>query len=196
MSAKKRTDNQSEDTNVDVNPFGPQLDKMSDFNLEALVQSCKEKLQEMNKKKIPVPERIFKAREAIQRLQNMIAGLETKSQSECGTIWTTVVIRPLVSELQNVFPNAIFEIGRPYGLAGAVTVSMSRKGVNQLGKLKGQDCKTITFVPNDDGLSVRDYGKDTGEFPPGSIGYLNGMNHPTVQVPVETPVKFLLDYLK
>ena len=197
MSAKKRTDNQPEETNIEINPFEPQREKIrEDFSLASLIQDCKEKIQEADKKKIPVGERLTKAREAISRLQNMIAGLETKGKTECGLVWTNLVIRPLVSELQNIFPTAIFEIGRPFGLAGAITLTMSRKGVNQIGKLKGMDCKTITFMPTDDTLSVRDYGQDTGEYPPGSIGYLNGMNHPMIPIPMDKPIQFLLDYLK
>ena len=198
MSAKKRSEIQAEETTVEVNVFEPQMDRVqADFNLEPLIQVCKEKLAESDKKKIPVGERLVKAREAIARLQNMIAGLETKGKTESGLVWVTMVIRPLVAELQNVFPNAIFEIGRPSGLAGAVTITMSRKGVNQLGKLKGLDCKNITLIPTDDeGLFVRDYSRDTGEYPVGSIGYLNGMNFSTVQVPADKPIQFLLDYLK
>ena len=191
---KKKTD-QAENTAGDsVNPFEPDMSLGNpEFKLADLLEQCKVKLAEQDKRKIGIQERIVKAKESIIRIQNMIQGLELKSSQESGQAWVNVVIRPLMAELQKVFPNAVIDMSTV--LSGAVTVTVCRKGVTQADKLKNQECKAVTFIPAENGLSVRDYSKDTGEYPAGSIGAIAGLNNPVVAVSPDAPVQFIVDWL-
>lgn len=196
MSAKKRTD--GSDSAVEVDALEPDMTKVSaDFNLGLLLVEAGKSMDEASKRKIGLSERIGKNREAIARIETLIRNLQMKAASESGQVFVSAVLRPIQVELTNVFPNATVEVTGPYGMANATTLTVSKKSVNAIGKLKGQDSKSITFVPMADGkLGVRNFDEDSGEYPTGSLGAINGLNHPTVEVPAEGTIQFILEWLR
>ena len=194
MSARKRTEQEDNSIAETINPFEPDLSLGNPtFNLTELIETCQAKLSEQDKRKIGIQDRIGKARENIARIQNMIDGLELKTQQESGQAWVNLVVRPISEELQKVFPNATIDINTV--LSGAVTLTVCRKGVNHAGKLKNQECRSLTFVQSEDGIALRDWRSDTGEYPIGSIGAISGLNHPLVNVPKDSPIPFIVDWL-
>ena len=194
MSAKKRTEQTDNSTVENSNPFEPDMSLGTPgFDLTGLIEQCKVKLAEQDKRKIGIQDRITKAKENIARIQSMIQGLELKGQQESGQAWVNMVVRPIMEELQKVFPNAAIDMSTV--LSGAVTVTVCKKGVNQTGKLKNVECKSLTFVPVEDGVALRDWRSDTGEYPIGSVGAISGLNHPLVNVPQESAIQFIVDWL-
>lgn len=192
MAAKKR--DESEEKIVDINPFEPDLSKVNpEFSLTALLENCKTKNADLDKRKIGLAERISKAKEAISRIQNMIQGLELKGQQASGQTWTNEVVRPIVLELSHVFPAAALDISTV--LSGAVTITLSKKGASAAGKLKNVDTKAVTFVPHEKGIGIRDYSKNTGEFPEGSIGAISGYNAPVIPIEPDTALQTIVDWL-
>ena len=196
MSAKRRAVEQSEVSAVESgNPFDANMELGNpEFKLSELVKLCKEKQQEQDKRKIGIAERVTKAKENIARIQNMIVGLEQKAQMESGQTFINMVIRPVLEELQKVFPSAAVDMSTV--LSGAVTITVCRRGVNLAGKLKNADCKSVTLVPSEDGISLRDFSNDTGEYPIGSIGQISGYNYPLVSIPMDSPISFIVEWLK
>lgn len=196
MSAKRKTDEGSEGAEVDA--LAPDMEKVpAEFSLKALLGDAGQKMEEASKRKIGLQERIAKNREAIQRIETLIRNLQAKAQQESGAAFVAAVVRPIQAVLTEMFPNAQVEISGPFGLASATVLTVSRKGANNVAKLKGEQTKSITFVPMADGkLGVRNVHESTGEYPPGSLGDLNGLNFEVREVPVENTIQFLLEWLK
>jgi hypothetical protein len=67
--------------------------------------------------------------------------------------------------------------------------------VTAAGKLKGVDCRSITFVPCEEGLGIRDYSINTHSYPDNSIGGIAGLNHPVVPVPPNKAIAFIVEWL-
>jgi hypothetical protein len=193
MSAKRRSD-EAEATVTEVNPFEPDMEKATtDFDLEVLLETYKAKITEMDKRKIGISERVSKAKENIARIQSMIEQLTLKASQESGQTWTNQIVRPICGELQKVFPHAAIDISTV--LSGAVTVTLCKRGVSAVGKLKNIDCRAVTFVPQENGIGIRDFSSNTGEYPEGSIGSISGLNHPVIAVPADSALQFIVDYL-
>lgn len=193
MSAKRRNES-AEETGSDTSDcFVPNMQLGTpDFNLEVLLEECKTKMAENDKRKISYTERISKARENIARINTMIQGLELKSQQESGQAWMNNLIDPIMLEIESIFPLATVE---KRSMTGATTLTVSKKGATAAGKMKGVDCRSLTFVPTQDGLGIRDYSENTHEYPEGSIGAIAGLNHPVVSVPTSDSIQFIVDWL-
>ena len=190
MSAKKRSD----DGSVSVNPFAPDMTQVSpEFNMGALLENFEAKKAEGEKRKVGITERIAVARKNIARIEAMIESLTLKSQQESGQTWVIQVVKPLADEIQKVFSNATIDITSV--LPGAVTMTLCKEGVSNIGRLKNIDCKSITLVQQEEGVGVRDYTRNTGEYPDGSIGAISGFNHPVVPVSSADPISFLVDWI-
>ena len=80
-------------------------------------------------------------------------------------------------------------------MTGATTLTLSKKGISAAGKMKGENCRCITFVPTQEGLGIRNYSENTQEYPEGSIGAIAGLNHPVVPVPNDNSIQFIVDWL-
>lgn len=193
MSAKRRSD-EAEATVTEVNPFEPDMEKATtDFDLEVLLETYKAKITEMDKRKIGISDRISKQKEQLERISRYIETLTLKASQESGQTWTNQIVRPIVGELQKVFPHAAIDISTV--LSGAVTVTLCKRGVSAVGKLKNIDCRAVTFVPQENGIGIRDFSSSTGEYPEGSIGAISGMNHPVIAVPADSALQFIVDWL-
>ena len=193
MSAKKRTESAENAGSDNSDCFVPNMQLGTpDFNLELLLEECKTKMAEGDKRKISYAERISKARINISRINTMIQGLELKSQQESGQAWMNSLIEPIMAEMEAIFPLATVE---KRAMSGSTTLTVSKKGITAAGKLKGVDCRSITFVPTQDGLGIRDYSENTHEYPDGSIGAIAGLNHPIVSVPTRDSIQFIVDWL-
>jgi len=195
MAAKKRVeDGQSVETNDD--PFMFDMGKVSEeFSMESLLTTFKEKNGESAQRKFSIGERIVNARKNIARIQAMIGSLEVKAQTESGQVFLNLVVRPIADELKLVFPNAGINVFGPFGLNGQATVTIGKKGNAQPGKVRGGDSKSVTLVPTNEGVSIRDYSESTDDFAPGSPEYLSGWNHPLVPVPQENSLEFIVNWI-
>ena len=195
MTAKKRVeDGQAVEVGGDV--FAYDLSKVSEgFALDALLTTFKEKSGDAATRKFSIAERIVNARKNIARIQAMISNLEIKAQTESGQVFQNLVVRPIAEELRNIFPNAGVNVFGPFGLSGQATITVAKKGVAQPGKVSGAESKSVTLVPANDGVSIRDYSESSDQHPPGSPEYLSGWNHPLVAVPSDGALEFIVNWL-
>lgn len=112
--------------------------------------------------------------------------------------WIDEIIEPIAKELCARFPGYHYEVLGPYGLGAAVTIRLLEDGIDH-DRVRGENNKGITFEPvglKEGKLVIRDVSVDTGKFKPGTIGELNGMNHPLVQIPEDAGIDWLLQYVK
>jgi hypothetical protein len=101
---------------------------------------------------------------------------------------------PLIKELEKRFPDRTIEILGPFGICGLTSLHLYKNGVTEKKRLIGRNCLSVTFEPGDGGKppQIKDYSKNTGEFRKETIGEMNGMNHPRVDIPENADVDWLI----
>ena len=192
MSAAKRRVDEPENA-VAVNPFEPDVQASQGFKMDDLLVAYTGRLAESDKRKIGIQDRIKKNLDAIGRIQNLIEALSLKAQQESGATWVNVVVRPIAAELAKVFPAASIEVTP---MNGSVIVTLSKKGISPADKMKGVDCRSVTVVQQDGGLcGIRDFSRDTGDYPQGSLGALAGLNHPVVPISADRIIPTMIEWL-
>lgn len=143
--------------------------------------------------------RIESGRVNLERIQNTIAGCQEKlSQLEAPRM-AAELVDPLGKEMLKLLADAdTYTVAGPVGESEAIILSFHPKGVTPEEKASGSKSKSITLITKlpDGGLGVRDYSKNTAKHAPGTIGYLNGDNHPTVRVPEGAKVSWLISWVK
>lgn len=190
MAAKKKEEGQMGAENAA--PLAFDISKTSvDFNMEATLKAFKDKMGENAQRKWSISERITNAKKNITRIQNMIANLEIKKNSESGSAFMALVVRQVAEQLSLGLGNIKVDIFGPLGLSGQSTVSLQKRGEN--GKV---ETRSVTLLPTPEGgIAIRDYSQSSDEYAPGSPEYLSGWNHPTVPVPTESALEFIADWL-
>lgn len=193
MSAKKRVD-ESESTATEMDAFQPDMSKLNaEFDLEALIVSFQEKSKDSSARKISYADRVAKAKINIGRIQAMINQLENKSLSESAMIWVGQVIRPIVNQLEEIYPNAKLTLTGPYGLSGDVTLTMTKRN-NAPGSKP--ESRFVTFTPAENAsVALRNFRENTNEWTPGTIQAISNWNHPTVKIPTEKPIETIIEWL-
>ena len=97
--------------------------------------------------------------------------------------WKDALIKPIAEELIKHFPDRCYDILGPFGLSSETSIHFYRTGVDEKHKFDGDNCISITFRPGDlekGELRIVDHKTNTGEFREGTLGEVNGMNHPTI----------------
>lgn len=199
MAKKQRNSEGVEvDTQEPLNPFEADYSNISpEFNFDALIEKYQNGLQESDKKKIAITERIEKQKQSIARIQAFIENLEFKQKQESSQAWINTIVKPVVAELQKVFPAASVEMTTSMGIGTAVLLTVSKKGLTPIRKMKGEDTLSLTITQLENGdLGIRNWQEDTGEYPKNSVGYLNGLGHPVIPVPRHEIFQTLVSWLK
>ena len=140
----------------------------------------------------------FYAEEAeLRRMQEKHKRLQEKYKLKEAKLkyphWMENVLRPLGEELIANFPGSTFEVSGPFGMDCETSISLTGKNKECLAFLQ--------FVPVHRNnlpitLHLRDYSVDTKRFPAGSIGAMNGGNHPSISIPTDVTIKWFLDKIK
>jgi hypothetical protein len=138
--------------------------------------------------------RVEKAKKAKERAEKKYNDLWKLS-------WIDLLVRPIALQLAKHFPGRKMEILGPFGLGCETSVwfKQNKPGVdeNKLFDIKG-GIKAITFRPGDlkqGELRIVKRDEDNGSCPKGSIGAVNGFNHPTVLITPEMTINDLLKYV-
>lgn len=129
-----------------------------------------------------------KKRKSIERLQKQLHKLDNVS-------WINVVIKPIAKELSELLNLPVWEILGPFGLCSEVSIHFceDEKSLEKVEKIKSIHFRSH-FNEEELRLSVIDYSKNTEEFAENTIGNLNGMNYPSIDV-TDKPIKSLLEWV-
>lgn len=90
--------------------------------------------------------------------------------------WKDHLIPPLARAICRGKGWDSFEISTPAGICCRTSISFLQRG-NRVSCLEVSNPSMETGT-----LKVTDYAQDTGEFKPGTIGKVNGMNHPSITI--------------
>ena len=131
----------------------------------------------------------------IEMREQQIARLQKKLKRNEGTrpSWIECLVKPIAEQLIDLFPGYTYEISGPFGMNSRTSIWFNP------GKTTSESSYYITFVPGnlDNGeLMIEDSETDTGQFPSGSMGELNGDNHPHIPIPNTMKIEELLKWVK
>jgi len=142
-----------------------------------------------------------KIEEKIEQREQQIVRLKKKlSKRGYGSFWGDVLVKPIAEELVKQMPGYHYELLGPFGLSSEFAIHFYKNGVSEKEQHEGDNCKSITFIPGDlqkkADLGIRNYDEDTGRYAKGTLGEINGMNHPTIELSPDMEIKDLLEYVK
>lgn len=118
------------------------------------------------------------------RLENAERRAETAERTirSCRKhLGTYVMVTQIAEALQPYFCDYQLEVLGPFGLGNETAIHANDPTI------EGRGCKAVgslAFRPYDAaGLRLIDYNRNTREYPPNSLGGINGFNHPDVELP-------------
>lgn len=141
-------------------------------------------------------------REEIQKAEEKVRELEEKDRKMTYPHSTNNYIKPLAEELLKHFKGRYYKILGPFGLTCETAIHLHKDGVEKDKMFDGDNCISVDFRPaQKDGkadLVLVNNLINRGKFAPGSIGEMNGMNHPTIPMPktIKELVKFIKEQNK
>lgn len=141
--------------------------------------------EEHDKKRNLLTAKIEHRKEQIKRLESRL-----KKHEKTRLFWIDGIIKPIAAELAKHYPDRTWEVLGPFGLTAETAIHFMRPGEN-IGD-KPDSCLSINFRPENlesGEIGIVDHATDTKTFRPGTIGEINGMNHPEIQIPKNAEIK-------
>jgi hypothetical protein len=137
-------------------------------------------------------------RKEAEELTARAAAIESRSNAAQYPHFMDGVIRPVADAVLALLPGYEYEIYGPFGLCCEVSVYFTKKGLSEKDRMRGENFRALHFVSagENDVVKLRDYSINTGKFPEGSVGSMNGMNHPEVAIPPEADAKWFLAWIR
>jgi len=120
--------------------------------------------------------KVEKKEVSIERLKKQLDKLNQKDS------WIKVVLKPIAEELLKILNLPVYDILGPFGLDCVTSIHFAKDDKDRSDNSK---IKSISFVPGEYlpfKLYVKDYNTQTHKYPQDSIGQVNDMNHPNVEV--------------
>ncbi len=151
------------------------------FDLKSISQEYVAKLQEYEKTQA----NYRRLRDKYERLAKKYQTLEYKQKYPH---WKGNYLAPIAEELIKQFPDSHYDIAGPFGLSNETSISIENQNNILLAFLE--------FVHGDldkGEFFLRDYKTDTHAFSKGTIGEVNGMNHPNIPIPQDATIEWFLD---
>lgn len=117
----------------------------------------------------------------IDEAEARVTALTRKRDAYNSPHWIDFLVKPMVEALAKQFKDRELDILGPFGLGCKVPVWLKKKGTTGV-----EDILSLTVTPGDldiGELKIVDESTDTGRYAQGSIGELNGLNHPEKAIP-------------
>ena len=132
--------------------------------------------------------------------QSRIHKLNVKQDklNKTAPFWKDYLIKPIAEAMLPLLPGRHFELLGPFGIGARVSIHFYRDGVTDEDKWRDENCLSITFEPGDlqkGELQVVDHLTNTGTFNHGTIGEINGFNHPCVDIPEDADSQWFVDWM-
>ena len=132
-------------------------------------------------------------------LEQQIEQLQQELKELHSPGWIEDIIEGIAKELLKHYPKYTYEILGPFGMDARTSIWLRYPGAPPGNELKPPYLYDITFVPLDLGkgeIAIENTEVDTGRFADGTIGEVNGMNHPKIPLTPETTIEEILEWVK
>lgn len=118
------------------------------------------------------------------------------SRADSTVYWIDWIRKALVEALSEVFEgrHVEIEVSGPMGLGSHISVAAMPlvRGIHT----RPWKHVMLSFSVNPVSLAVVDYGKDTGEYEKGTIGEINGFNHPKIYPPKDATLEWFAQQME
>lgn len=132
----------------------------------------------------------------IEQREKQIKRLEKKQHSLSLPSWIEEILEPIAKAMIRKMPDRYYDILGPFGMCCTTSIHFYKSGVGSKQLFDGDNCRSITFRPKnlDVGEVVLvDYNQDTGRYAKGTMGEVNGMNHP--ELPIKDSINELMKFM-
>lgn len=168
------------------------------MNVAEIKQNYVTLYSDYSKKEDKIESKISVLEAQINKKNKQIKKLFEKKYSTHMPHWKEHYIKPLADELIKHFPDYHYEILGPFGLCSETVIHFRKNGTPE-DNYERPNFHSISFTVGDlsiGGFSIRDYSKNTGKFIEGTIGELNGMNHPSIPIPDNADIEWFLQWVR
>ncbi len=134
----------------------------------------------------------------IEMRQKQIKRLERKLEKTGWISWVTEIVEKLAVELSPFFPDRNWQRLGPFGLGCQTSIHFRKKEYTG-DEFDGDNTISITFEPielKEGKLGIVDYETDLKKYSPGTLGYINGMNHPVIPIEQDITLEELAKFVK
>lgn len=105
------------------------------------------------------------------------------------------IFAPLFKNIQQELQADGYQVYGPFGIYNQRTVYWLKDNKKNI-TIDGNVLGSLVFVSDTNGWKLRNEDVDTGQFTEGTIGEMNGMNHPEMNITDEMDMEWLLNYIK
>lgn len=136
---------------------------------------------------------IAKHNAAIQRARSKIRKISERC-SEMNPFLRSAYLQFIADAVLTQFPGMTAEILGPFGLGNTSTITIGDPTLPE----ESRDKFTLSFrIDLETGaVSYVDYSKSSGDYPKGSMGAVNGLNHPEVPLTADMTIEALAQLFK
>jgi len=148
-----------------------------------------QKQKNYEQKRGKINNRITQRENQIKRLKNKLTRLDPIN-------WIDEILQPIAELLVKKMPDRYYEILGPFGLTSHTALHFYKKEVTNKNRFEKGNCLSIDFRPVNLDIGeivLVDNTTDTGKYKNGTMGEVNGMNHPNV--PMKKTIDELLDWI-
>ena len=161
------------------------------MNISRILKEYNSMKNEYDENEKHLDKRIEHRKAQLERLENRRRKLHFPS-------WVDNMVKPIAEELIKHFQDRCYDILGPFGIGARTSIHFYKKGTDETNQF--DECLSITFEPNlfNEGkatLGVVDYNTDTQRYSKGTIGAINGFNHPLMPLPENITVQWLMDFM-
>lgn len=130
-----------------------------------------------------------------EKIQRKLEILEEQEKTLKSPWWVDDIIRPIAELMIKELPDRTYEILGPFGIGARTSIHFYKRNIEEKDRFEGDNCLSITFEPRnlEEGeIMLVDYTVNLHRYAEGTIGEMNGFNHPTI--PMKNTIKELVDF--
>lgn len=129
--------------------------------------------------------------ERTDRLERQLESRRAALNRLRGPYWRDEVVGKLAELLAPHFPEySTYELMGPFGMQATLSIHFYKEAIKPGDPWLEDNCISVAFVPGrvfsttgDGQVDLLDTATDTGQYGQGTMGDVNGMNHPRVPMP-------------
>lgn len=126
----------------------------------------------------------------IELRKQQINRLETKQNKLIMPYWVDEIMKPLADQIMKSYEGFEYDLSGPFGICSKIHLCIQKNESIH---------RYIIFQPGNiewGELYIVNHAVNTGKFPQGSIGALNGMNNPSTEIPIDSTIEQIVEMIE
>ena len=133
----------------------------------------------------------------IEHRERQIERLKSRRDRLRYVSWVDEIVDPIAKEMMKHLPVKSYDILGPFGMSAEVPIHFHKSDPPNRDEWHDIDIISICILPLDldkGEIGIRDQTVNTGQYASGTMGELNGMNHPTIPITPDMTIDDLVEY--